>query len=101
MNTQKGGAVDPFSYPDKTDRGQTEAHRELGRDKQSFMFEQVNFSHLIYCGPDFMQAMHVVSFLVCVCREQKRCSMLPSNSCKYKPSVVHRNLIVARHFRLH
>mmetsp|Transcript_100157 Transcript_100157/g.161480 ORF Transcript_100157/g.161480 Transcript_100157/m.161480 type:complete len:167 (+) Transcript_100157:92-592(+) len=41
MNTQKGGAVDPFSYPDKTDRGQTEAHRELGRDKQSFMFEQV------------------------------------------------------------
>jgi len=45
MNKQKGGAVDPFSYPDKTDRGQTEAHLELGRDKQSFMFEQVNFSH--------------------------------------------------------
>ena len=33
--------VDPMSYPDKTDMGPTEAHRALGRDRHSFMFEQV------------------------------------------------------------
>ncbi len=33
--------VDPMSYPDKTDMGPTVAHMALGRDRHSFMFEQV------------------------------------------------------------
>ena len=36
--------VDPMSYPDLTDFGHTEAHKALGRDRHSFMFEQVGGS---------------------------------------------------------
>ena len=36
--------ADPMSYPDHTDLGHTEAHKALGRDRHSFMFEQVGGS---------------------------------------------------------